>query len=113
MCFEIQLEALSNQVKQEINHLLTNSPLWKTKDNLFQSVNGVGPVLSRTLLAELPERVEATILATDPRVLGHLERRRPDATAVLLPQIRSRWDFRSIARHARAIGAAASPLSER
>ena len=55
------------------------------------------------LLAELPERVEATILATDPRVLGHLERRRPDATAVLLPQIRSKWDFRSIARHVRAL----------
>ncbi len=31
------------------------SPLWRVKDDLFQSVPGVGRVVSLTLLAELPE----------------------------------------------------------
>jgi transposase len=31
------------------------SPAWRAKDDLLQSVPGVGPVVSRTLLAELPE----------------------------------------------------------
>jgi transposase len=35
--------------------MITTSPIWKTKGNLLRSVKGVGPVLSRTLLAELPE----------------------------------------------------------
>lgn len=32
-----------------------DSPAWRERDNLLQSVPGVGPVLSFTLLAELPE----------------------------------------------------------
>jgi transposase len=31
------------------------SPVWRAKDDLLQSTPGVGPVLSRTLLATLPE----------------------------------------------------------
>jgi transposase len=31
------------------------SPLWRVADDLLQSVPGVGPVVSRTLLSELPE----------------------------------------------------------
>jgi transposase len=31
------------------------SPAWRAKDDLLRSVPGVGPVVSRTLLAELPE----------------------------------------------------------
>ena len=49
------LEELIKKLDQEIDQMITNSPIWKTKDDLFQSVKGVGPVLSRTLLAELPE----------------------------------------------------------
>jgi transposase len=30
-------------------------PIWQTQNDLLQSVPGVGPVMSRTLLAELPE----------------------------------------------------------
>jgi transposase len=56
-----QLEQLIKKLDQEIDQMITNSPIWKAKDDLFQSVKGVGPVLSRTLLAELPE-------------LGHLSR---------------------------------------
>jgi len=34
---------------------IRSSPLWRTKDEILQSTPGVGPVLSRTLVAELPE----------------------------------------------------------
>jgi transposase len=56
-----QLEQLLKKLDQEIDQMISNSPIWKAKDDLFQSVKGVGPVLSRTILAELPE-------------LGHLSR---------------------------------------
>lgn len=50
-----QLEELIKKLDQDIDQMITGSPIWKTKENLLQSVKGVGPVLSRTLLAELPE----------------------------------------------------------
>ena len=31
------------------------SPVWRANDDLLQSIKGIGPVVSRTLLAELPE----------------------------------------------------------
>jgi transposase len=49
------LEELIKKLDQDIDQMITSSPIWKTKENLLQSVKGVGPVLSRTLLAELPE----------------------------------------------------------
>ena len=49
------LEELIKRLDQEIDQMIGKSPIWKAKDELFQSVKGVGPVLSRTLLAELPE----------------------------------------------------------
>jgi transposase len=35
--------------------LLRASPLWREKDDLWQSVKGIGPVWARTLLLDLPE----------------------------------------------------------
>ena len=49
------LEELIKRLDQDIDQMIGNSPIWKAKDELFRSVKGVGPVLSRTLLAELPE----------------------------------------------------------
>jgi transposase len=49
------LEKRLDRVDAEIDGAIKNSPVWRTKDALFRSVPGVGPVLSRTLLAELPE----------------------------------------------------------
>jgi transposase len=49
------LEELIKKLDQDIDQMITTSPIWKTKENLLLSVKGVGPVLSRTLLAELPE----------------------------------------------------------
>lgn len=39
----------------ELGQPIRRSPLWREHDELLQSMPGVGPMLSRTLLAELPE----------------------------------------------------------
>jgi transposase len=40
---------------RDLDALIQHSPVWRAKDNLLQSVPGVGPVVSRTLLGALPE----------------------------------------------------------
>ncbi len=40
---------------RDLDHTIRESPLWCEKDNLLRSVPGVGPVVSVTLLADLPE----------------------------------------------------------
>ena len=44
-----------DRLDQELGDTLRQSPLWREKDDLLRSVKGVGPVVSLTLLAELPE----------------------------------------------------------
>ena len=39
----------------DLGDMIKASPAWRERDELLQSVPGVGPVLSRTLLADLPE----------------------------------------------------------
>ena len=51
---------------------LQESPLWRVKEQLLRSVPGVGPVLTTTLLANLPE-------------LDSLDRRRIAALAGVAP----------------------------
>ena len=48
---ERELAALDGELGQAVRQ----SPLWREKDSLLKSAPGVGPVLSLTLLAELPE----------------------------------------------------------
>lgn len=40
---------------QELDQAVKASPLWRDKEDLLRSVPGVGPVLARTLLFDLPE----------------------------------------------------------
>jgi len=49
------LERRVAQVDTDLTHTIRTSPVWREKDRLLQSVPGVGPVLSTTLLAALPE----------------------------------------------------------
>ncbi|HEU4588738.1 MAG TPA: IS110 family transposase [Gemmatimonadales bacterium] len=49
------LEHQLGDVDDELGQLIEHSPVWRARDNLLQSVPGVGPILSRTLLGELPE----------------------------------------------------------
>jgi transposase len=39
----------------DLGQAIRSSPVWRAQDDLLQSAPGVGPVLSRTLLARLPE----------------------------------------------------------
>lgn len=55
---EAVIKALKEQLKQiddDCDRELRESPLWKGKVELLESVPGVGPVSAKTLLAELPE----------------------------------------------------------
>jgi transposase len=42
-------------VDRDLGQLIEQSPVWRAQDDLLQSVPGVGPIVSRTLLGELPE----------------------------------------------------------
>lgn len=49
------LERQLDDVTKELAELIEMSPVWRAKDDLLQSVPGVGPIVSYTLLGELPE----------------------------------------------------------
>jgi len=52
------LRYLDKRIKaldHELHERLRASPLWRAKDDLLRSIPGVGPVLSTTLLADVPE----------------------------------------------------------
>jgi transposase len=55
---EQHIEWLRRQVKdidKDIGKSVRNSPIWREKDDLLQSVPGIGPVVSSMMLASLPE----------------------------------------------------------
>lgn len=66
------LEKELANVDDDLASGIRQSPVWREKDNLLQSVPGVGPVLSTTLLAHLPE-------------LGRLNRRQIAALVGVAP----------------------------
>lgn len=49
------LEHERRDIDTEVGRRIRTSPVWRAKDDLLQSVPGVGPVLSHTLVAPLPE----------------------------------------------------------
>jgi transposase len=49
------LDKQLDKLDKDVDRLLRESPVWREKDNLLQSVLGVGPQTSRMLLAHLPE----------------------------------------------------------
>lgn len=72
---EQHIEWLKQELKnmdKDLGEKVQNSPVWREKDNLLQSVPGVGPVLSLTLLGALPE-------------LGNLNRKQIAALAGVAP----------------------------
>jgi transposase len=66
------LERRVDDVDEDIDGAIKRSPVWRVKDDLLQSVPGIGPTVARTLLAELPE-------------LGQLDRRAIAALVGLAP----------------------------
>ena len=49
------LEKSLADLDQDLGSFIRSSPMWRTKEKVIRSVPGVGPVLSATLLANLPE----------------------------------------------------------
>jgi transposase len=49
------LERELHTTDTDLSEMVRQSPVWRERDELLRSVPGVGPVLSRTLLADLPE----------------------------------------------------------
>jgi transposase len=49
------LERELRSTDTDLGAMIRESPAWRERDDLLQSVPGVGPILSRTLLADLPE----------------------------------------------------------
>lgn len=49
------LERALQQADTELAEAIRQSPVWREKDELLRSVPGIGPVLTTTLLANLPE----------------------------------------------------------
>ena len=72
------------EVDGEIDDQIRGSPAWREKEDLLRSVPGVGPVIARTLMAEMPE-------------LGSLDRRQVAALAGLAPFTRQsgQWKGKS------------------
>lgn len=49
------LEKELDRTEEELDRQIKESPLWRAKDELLRSMPGVGPVLSRTLIGNVPE----------------------------------------------------------
>jgi transposase len=55
------LEQALRELDDELDQTLQASPLWRTRDELLRSVPGVGPTVSLTLLAHLPELGQGSV----------------------------------------------------
>lgn len=75
------LEQRLGHLDDDIGHRIEQSPVWRAKDHLLRSVKGVGPVVSRTLLTELPE-------------LGQLDRKQIAAPVGVAPLARDSGTLR-------------------
>ncbi|MES2459275.1 MAG: IS110 family transposase [Armatimonadota bacterium] len=69
------------ETDKDLTKLIQNSPLWREKDELLQSVPGVGKILSFTILASLPE-------------LGSLSHKQMEALVGVAPFNRDSGAFR-------------------
>ncbi len=78
------LEKELAELDGEIDDHVRGSPVWAEKEDLLASVPGVGPIIARTLIAEMPE-------------LGTLDRRQIAALAGLAPWTRQsgQWKGKS------------------
>ncbi len=78
------LEKELASVNSDIDDAVRGSPAWRDKEDLLASVPGIGPIIARTLIADLPE-------------LGSLDRKKIAALAGLAPFTRQsgQWQGRS------------------
>jgi transposase len=76
-----RLEAERARIDKAIDKLIEASPLWCAKQDLLKSVPGIGNVVARTLIAELPE-------------LGRVDRHQIAALAGVAPMNRDSGRYR-------------------
>lgn len=76
-----QLKAEIARVEKAIGQIIDGSPLFRGKEDLLRGIPGVGPIVARTLIAELPE-------------LGTVNRHEIAALAGLAPYSRDSGKFR-------------------
>jgi transposase len=78
------LEKELSKLDRELDDVVRGTPAWREKEDLLASVPGVGPIIARTMIAEMPE-------------LGRLSRRQIAALAGLAPFTRQsgRWRGKS------------------
>ncbi len=75
------LEQELADLDRDLEDTIQKSPVWRAEDDLLQSTKGVGPVLSATLLANLPE-------------LGSLDRKQVAALVGVAPFNRDSGKFK-------------------
>jgi len=75
------LERRLTDVDDDIRGTVEKSPVWRVQEDLLRSVPGIGPIVARTLLAELPE-------------LGQLDRRAIAALVGVAPFNRDSGQWR-------------------
>jgi transposase len=75
------LERRVADVDRDLDDTIQRSPVWRAKENLLRTVPGIGPVVSRTLLADLPE-------------LGQLNRKQIAALVGVAPLARDSGTFK-------------------
>ena len=75
------LEKELDKVNRELQKLIQKSPLWRERNEILQSVKGVGPAMSITLISDLPE-------------LGALSRKKIAALVGIAPLNRDSGKYR-------------------
>ena len=81
----LALQKELSSLEGDIDEAVRGSPAWREKEDLLASVPGIGPVIARTLIAEMPE-------------LGLLDRRQIAAPAGLAPWSRQSGQWKGKSR---------------
>ena len=75
------LKRALRELDRDLQATIRSSPVWRETEDVLRSVKGVGPIMTATMLAELPE-------------LGHLTRRKIAALVGVAPINRDSGQFR-------------------
>jgi transposase len=73
-----------SEIERDLDETIRGTPVWRETENLLTGERGVGPIVARTMIADLPE-------------LGDLSRRRISALVGVAPYIRrsGKWQGQS------------------
>lgn len=75
------LEKELARIERDLDDLIRGTPAWREKEDLLTGVKGVGPIVARTVIADLPE-------------LGHVSGRQISALVGVAPYVRQSGKWR-------------------